>query len=133
MEETIHDRIKKVISHFGLNASSFAKRVGVSVTVIQNLVGGRFSKPSFDVLEKIIDATGVNSDWLIIGKGEPFTESQSWLTGESPVYGIQNELLACKKEVNLLNQRIADKDEVIGLLKAQIANSGNHRNSSQTA
>lgn len=73
MGSDINKRMADLISLMGMNANSFADFMGVAPTVIYNIVGGRKSKPSFELLEKIIaKVDNVNISWLIKGTGEPF-------------------------------------------------------------
>lgn len=66
----INDRISKLIDHFELNPNSFADSLGVKGTVIYNIVKGRRSKPSFDLLQKIlVTYHTVNANWLLSGSG----------------------------------------------------------------
>ena len=70
---TINERFGKIIRIlYGGNKRAFATDVDVSPTVIENVVGKRQGKPSFEVLEKICANANVNPEWLITGKGEPF-------------------------------------------------------------
>lgn len=51
------------------NQSAFAKAVGVTPTVIANVVGTRQGKPSFDVISKICANANISADWLLTGHG----------------------------------------------------------------
>lgn len=69
-ETTINDRIRQIIYHYKLNNSSLSKRIGLkSGGTITNIVSGRKSKPSYDILWKIAEAFPINTDWLLLGKG----------------------------------------------------------------
>ncbi len=69
-ETTINERIQQIIDHYNLNKNSFSKRIGLSGNMtITNIVSGRKSKPSYDVLRKIAEAFPINLSWLILGKG----------------------------------------------------------------
>lgn len=54
---------------YGNNQSSFAKAVGVTPTVIANVVGTRRGKPSFDVMKKVCANANISPDWLLTGLG----------------------------------------------------------------
>lgn len=66
---------------YGGNKTAFAKAIGISPTSISNYLSNvRASKPSSDILEKIINCVGINPLWLLTGKGEmsmsaPFDET----------------------------------------------------------
>ncbi len=66
----INDRINRLITVLEMNPTSFADSVGVNVTVIFNIIKGRRSKPSYDLILKILRKhKKLNSDWLIKGSG----------------------------------------------------------------
>lgn len=44
--------------------------IGVTPTVIENVVGTRQGKPSFDVLEKVCANANISAEWLMSGRGE---------------------------------------------------------------
>ena len=48
--------------------------MGISATVVENIVGTRRGKPSYDVLEKVCANAHVSPEWLILGKGDKITE-----------------------------------------------------------
>lgn len=75
----VNDRIDSLIKHFGLNKSSFSKRIGLDNNVtIGNIVAGRRTKPSYDIIAKILEAfPEVNSGWLITGQGEMLRDSDN--------------------------------------------------------
>lgn len=89
----INDRIHELIIHFaGGNKRRFSRLTNLSPSVVENLVGSRQGKPSFEVLEKIILAfADMNTDWLITGRGEmlckentyPNTHQDTYLTEKS--------------------------------------------------
>lgn len=67
---SINLRFKAVIERqYGGNKRAFATSVGVSPTVIENVVGTRQGKPSYDVLEKVCANANINPEWLLTGNG----------------------------------------------------------------
>lgn len=50
------------------NKRAFAKAVGISPTVVENIVGTRKGKPSYDVLEKVCSNANISAEWLLFGK-----------------------------------------------------------------
>lgn len=74
----IQDRIAYLIESLGTNMNAFAKRLDVSNTLIMNICKRRRSKPSFDVLEKILNEfPDLNARWLMTGKGAMYENSES--------------------------------------------------------
>lgn len=68
---TINERFKTIIDVlFGGNKRAFAIHVGVNPTVVENVVGKRQGKPSFDFLEKVCANANISAEWLLMGKGE---------------------------------------------------------------
>lgn len=74
MQLTVNERVNFLISSVtGGNKAAFAKSIGVGAGVIQDIIGGRLNKPSFDVLNKIVNAyPDLNIEWLVTGEGAPF-------------------------------------------------------------
>ncbi|MEO9476635.1 MAG: hypothetical protein ABJN36_02280 [Cyclobacteriaceae bacterium] len=71
----INDRISELIGKLETNPNSFAENIGVKGTVVYNIIKGRRSKPSFEVLQKIILAyQTVNANWLLNGDGDVWKE-----------------------------------------------------------
>ena len=66
----ILDRLKIVMSHFGLTPSSLADAIGVPRSSISHLLSGR-NKPSLDFVLKLVKTyPEVNLYWLLNGKGD---------------------------------------------------------------
>lgn len=68
---TINERFETIIKVlFGGNKRAFALHIGVNPTVVENVVGTRKGKPSFDFLEKVCSNANISAEWLLMGKGE---------------------------------------------------------------
>jgi len=54
-----------------MNKNSFSVKIGLANNVtVGNIVSNRLNKPSFDVIEKILQAfDSISPDWLLLGKG----------------------------------------------------------------
>ncbi|KAA6324604.1 hypothetical protein EZS27_026078 [termite gut metagenome] len=86
---TINERFDIIIKKLYLgNKSAFAKDVHVSPTVIENVVGKRQGKPSYDVLEKICANANISIEWLFYGNGSMLREEQ---TSPQPVIYQEND------------------------------------------
>jgi len=82
----IQNRIEILIKSLGLNTNSFANKIGVKNAVIHNIVShsGRRSKPSFDLLSKIIlSFDNINSNWIITGDGNIFNSEKLYAEDDS--------------------------------------------------
>ncbi len=74
---SINDRILEIINTmFAGNKTAFSKKVGISTTVIANIVGKRQSNPSYDVTKKIVSKIkNLNAEWYITGEGKMLKEN----------------------------------------------------------
>lgn len=71
----INGRFNQIITTlFKGNKSAFASAVGVTPSVVDNIVGKRQGKPSFEVLEKVSAIAEINIEWLITGNGNMLKE-----------------------------------------------------------
>lgn len=75
---TINDRIQGVVTLIADgNATAFARMCDVSASIINSIIGGRKSEPSFSILSKIYTVAskhGVSAHWLLTGEGEMIEE-----------------------------------------------------------
>lgn len=74
MSETINDRIEMLINdRFDGNKAAFAKSIGLPPTGLSNYLGKqRRSKPSVDMVTKIITTLGIDATWLLTGEGSKY-------------------------------------------------------------
>lgn len=71
----INDRIYHLINVLNMNPTSFSDSLNVSVTVIFNIIKGRRSKPSFELIFNILSTYDkLNSEWLIKGEGSMWND-----------------------------------------------------------
>ena len=118
---TINERFNKIIKAlFGGNKSAFANAIGVTPSVIDNIVGKRQGNPSFEVLEKVSAITEINLDWLIADRGEPFDFRSE---DEKKQPGRRSSEIELKL-LDILNQKdliIRQQAEELGQLREQLA------------
>lgn len=71
-------RLETVLDYYGLNAATFADKIGVQRSSLSHLLSGR-NKPSLDFVLKIIEEfPEVDLYWILLGKGNfPKQESAS--------------------------------------------------------
>lgn len=68
---SINERFETIIRVlFSGNKRAFAKAVGISPTVVENVVGARKGNPSYDVLVKVCSNANISAEWLLLGTGE---------------------------------------------------------------
>jgi antitoxin component HigA of HigAB toxin-antitoxin module len=71
---SINERILVIMKHYGYNKNSFTSKVGLSSpSVIGKILNDNNRKPSFDVIEKLINTfPDINAEWLVAGTGSMF-------------------------------------------------------------
>lgn len=69
--DTIHERVSLLVDYFCKgNKTAFGRETDILPGVLASITGGRLSKPSFELLQKImIRYPSVSGDWLILGRG----------------------------------------------------------------
>lgn len=70
--KTINQRIKIVMNSFGYDDPHFARKIGVSIGAIHNVVDNN-DDPSYAMLRNICTVLPVSQRWLMIGEGNPWT------------------------------------------------------------
>lgn len=109
---TINERVDTIITElYNGNKRAFSIFIGVSPTVIENVVGTRQGKTSYDVLEKICAKANISGDWLLTGEGSMLKGEK---TQETPSVTDYNAIL----KVHL--DRIEKQREEITLLKLEL-------------
>ncbi|MEJ7647394.1 MAG: helix-turn-helix transcriptional regulator [Chryseolinea sp.] len=74
MNTTINERFRIMIETIAPSTCNFAVCMGVSPTVIYNVVKGR-NEPSFKLLRKVaLTYPVVNLRWLVLGLGDVLNE-----------------------------------------------------------
>lgn len=67
---SINERVHIIINDlFDGNKRAFARQIDIAATVVENIVGKRQGKPSFDVIEKICANANISAEWLVLGNG----------------------------------------------------------------
>lgn len=68
---SINDRFETIIKVlFAGNKRAFANAVGISPTVVENVVGSRKGKPSYNVLKKVCSNANISAEWLLFGTND---------------------------------------------------------------
>lgn len=138
--ESINERIDLVIKEMKMNKNSFSHRIGLtSATTINNIVGGRLSKPSFEILESILKTfPSIDANWLVAGIGEMYKRAQSkeysfepnpldFFEEKKQITTIDNNCEKCKAmsatiqmlnmQIETLNKLVAAQNQTIELLQ----------------
>lgn len=78
MNDTINDRIREVIDVvFDGSTNRFAAAIGVAPSVVSGYTGKRRSKPSYEILERIVATANVSPAWLLTGIEPMITPNNS--------------------------------------------------------
>lgn len=105
MDETINDRMEMLVNErFDGNKAAFAKAINLAPTAISSYLSKqRRSKPSVDMIAKIITTLDVDAHWLITGvyKSQPPSNS----------YDLQNnslreEIIRLRAENDVLRELV---------------------------
>lgn len=117
---TINERFGKIIRVlYGGNKSAFASAIGVAPSVVDNIVGRRQGKPSFEVIEKVSALAEVNTEWLITGKGDGFDFRSEEEKTQAPRQTSEIEI----RLLDMLDQKdnvIREQAKEIGRLEQRI-------------
>lgn len=143
MQESINERIKAIADElFNGNMNELCRVARIKQATMSNIVAGRMSKPSFDVINSIIDNIGIDANWLISGKGDMTNKGMminenkgntiqnnngSMVNVSIPSSGTQKIIkpdgtvelqsidssVVTSNEVDRLNQRIQDLERII--------------------
>lgn len=123
IEETINDRIEVIINQrFNGNKAAFAKTVGLPPTGLSNYLGKqRRSKPSVDMVTKIITKLNVDARWLLTGEDmqrkEVHTEGDySPASDSGNVSVIVGSDAVLQERVKSLEALVAEKERLIQIL-----------------
>ena len=83
-ETSVNERIQQIINHYKLNKSSFSREIGLGNSMtIGNIVGGRKSKPGYDILYKIVERFPVCPAWLLTGKGPMLQDAEKEMKSDT--------------------------------------------------
>lgn len=101
-------RLEIILEYYGLNASSFADKIGVQRSSLSHLLSGR-NKPSLDFILKILDVfPEVDLYWVLEGKGNfPKSElEKETKTSPAPIISNPIETKEEEKIIDLFSEEI---------------------------
>lgn len=125
----IHEKIQYLVDYFCAgNKASFSREAGIPAPVIASLTGGRKSKPSFEVLQKILAHFPVDANWLVMGQGPMLKEDNSAgsLDAVQEAEDTLHKAVADSQQVELahLRQQLADMGKQVDFLLRRVAELG---------
>lgn len=115
----MRERILKFLAEEQISSSKFADEIGVQRSSVSHILSGR-NNPSFDFIQKILNKyINISADWLIMGKGEMYTEQ--WKQAKLFTEVSENEKYRNdkEKEVMLKSNSGKEDDKSIELPKAE--------------
>ena len=116
----INDRINQLIEVLDQNPNSFAELIGVSGAVVYNIIRGRRSKPSYDVLNKILlRFNEVNSEWLLRGEGQILDHSRR-ANDAKEIKSKRSTVKNLKVSIERRLYELFDELKIEGIASAQI-------------
>lgn len=114
-------RFIELIGILHKNPNSFAADLGVSASIIYNIIGGRKSKPSCDILEKIKQIyPQVNLNWVIASQGEALMDSNTSPAFSNQIVDLSNRMHQIERLASVRDQYIAVLQNKIDTLKEQM-------------
>lgn len=125
---SISERLQFIVDEvFNGNKAAFARTIGIPPTSISNYLGKeRTSKPSSDILERIVNAVDkINAYWLLTGKGEAFIPNTQSATSDNSIKEGDNisEYITCIHNLSEASKKNAEAN----ILNAE-ANNRNSQN-----
>lgn len=125
--ETINDRMEMLVNErFNGNKAAFAKAIGTERATLSNYIGSvRRSKPSVDMVAKIVTALDVDARWLLTGEGASTTNAKVETKGDfSPasVHGnvsVESDAVLAER-IKSLEALLAEKERLIKVYERMV-------------
>ncbi len=111
--ETINDRMEALVNErFNGNKSAFASALGMGPTIMSSYLGEkRRSKPSVDMIAKIVKILDVDAKWLLIG--EQTAKNQVSTQGDYSPASMNGNVINTIGEVELLKEQVKHLEELL--------------------
>ena len=118
--ETINDRMEMLVNErFNGNKAAFAKAIGTERATLSNYIGSvRRSKPSVDMVAKIVTALDVNARWLLTGEGASTTNAKVETNGDFSPASVHGNVsvgsdAVLAERIKSLEALLAEKERLI--------------------
>lgn len=130
--ETFKDRLEKLLEVKKSNPNSLATELGTSPVNIYGYLSGKADSPSSKMIRKF-ERIGVNTDWLLHGKGEMFHNVNDAVVGSgSPEEYFEQLFLRLEESFrDTYDKALAEKDKIISdqrymldYMRSQLASPG---------
>lgn len=117
---TINDRMELLVNQcFGGNKAAFAKAIDLPPTIMSSYLGTkRRSKPSVDMVAKIVQTLDVDARWLLTGEGEENLGNNAVANGDKSVAAINSNVNTAPdtlmaERIKSLEALLAEKERLI--------------------
>ena len=125
--EAINDRMEMLVNeHFNGNKAAFAKAIGIEPSTMSSYIGNkRRSKPSIDMVTKIVTSLNVDAYWLLTGKKSHPTQlsiegHHNQVNGEGAQGNINGEasvdVAVLEERIKAMQQLLDEKERTIKIL-----------------
>lgn len=127
--ETINDRMEMLVNElFGGNKAAFAKAIAVKPTTMSSYLGNkRRSKPSVDMVAKIVLALNIDAKWLLTGVQPNQQDNDSnadnggvAIAGNATAHhfttNANTDTASLNEQIKLLKEIIKEKERLISIL-----------------
>lgn len=124
--ETINDRMEMLVNErFDGNKAAFAKAIGLPPTGLSNYLGSkRRSKPSVDMVTKIVTNLNVDAYWLLTGEKSQATQlsikgHHNQVNGDGAsgnINGSTVDVAVLEERIKAMQQLLQEKERTIKIL-----------------
>lgn len=129
MESTINGRIREFINYLDITDSAFAKKIGVTQSVIASMFL-RGTEPSAKVISSVIAVfDDISAEWLLRGKGEMLiSANQSKDENTERISRLVDTIATLQGTINEQSKTIQALQERERKLSGELAMMKNERN-----
>lgn len=124
--ETINDRMEQLVNErFSGNKAAMAKALGIDRATLSNYIGSqRRSRPSVELVTKIVVRLGVDAYWLLTGElrrsnGIAVTGSGNQVNGDGAsgnINGSTVDVAVLEERIKAMQQLLQEKERTIKIL-----------------
>lgn len=124
--KTINDCMEMLVNeHFDGNKAAFAKAIGLPPTGLSNYLGSkRRSKPSVDMVTKIVTNLNVDAYWLLTGEKSRTTQLSikghnnqvNGVGAKGNINGVTVDVAVLEERIKAMQQLLQEKERTIKIL-----------------
>lgn len=117
-DSLINERIRSIIDdRFNGNVSRFCRETAIKQSTISTLLGPRQSKPSFEVIQSMANASALfdlSLRWLITGVGEMYIDGEELPESDDAlIRALLDTIREQQKKIDSLLERLEAMEEVM--------------------